>query len=150
MTQLSFSSPIGDLTLFEEEGHIAALDWGWAMKGESSKLLERARGQVIEYLTGKRRDFDLPLAPHGTHFQQRVWKAMQSIAYGKTKSYGELAHKLKSGPRAVGGACGKNPIPIIIPCHRVLGSHGHLGGYSGQDGIVTKRWLLTLEGVSLS
>jgi methylated-DNA-[protein]-cysteine S-methyltransferase len=150
MTQLSFPSPIGDLTLFEEAGHIVSLDWGSVAKRDSTPLLERARSQVIAYLEGARRDFDLPLAPQGTVFQKKVWKAMQAIPFGKTKSYGELAARLKSGPRAVGGACGKNPIPIIIPCHRVLGSHGQLGGYSGQDGTLTKRWLLTLEGVDLA
>lgn len=147
MTQLSFHSPLGDLTLTEEDGAIVSLDWGWACQQGSSALLKKAQGQVLDYLAGKRKEFDLPLAPMGTAFQKKVWKAMQAIAYGKTKSYGEIAAKLQSGPRAVGTACGRNPIPIIIPCHRVLAANGGLGGYSGDGGTDTKRKLLDLEGV---
>ncbi|MBF0355431.1 MAG: methylated-DNA--[protein]-cysteine S-methyltransferase [Alphaproteobacteria bacterium] len=149
MTQLSFHSAIGDLTLTEEDGHLVSLDWGWARDQASTLLLEKAKRQVLDYLAAKRNHFDLPLAPAGTVFQKRVWKAMCAIPFGRTKTYGELADKLKSAPRAVGGACGKNPIPIIIPCHRILGAHGQLGGYSGEGGTDTKRRLLTLEGVSL-
>lgn len=147
MTQLSFHSPIGDLTLTEEDGAIVSLDWGWSCAQGTSVLLKKAQAQVMDYLDGLRRDFDLPLAPMGTDFQKKVWKAMQAIPYGKTRSYGEIAAKLKSGARAVGTACGRNPIPIIIPCHRVLGSNGGLGGYSGEGGTETKRKLLELEGV---
>ncbi len=148
MAQLSFHSPIGDLTLSEEEGRIVSLDWGWARDQQATPLLNQARDQVQEYLAGKRKDFDLPLDPMGTDFQKRVWKAMVAIGYGKTKSYGEIAVKLKSSPRAVGTACGRNPIPLIIPCHRVLGANGALGGYSGEGGTDTKRWLLNLEGLT--
>ena len=148
MTQLSFHSPIGDLTLSSEDGAIVALDWGWARDQGTSALLENARAQVMDYLNGTRRGFDLPLVPMGTEFQKKVWKAMLAIPYGKTQSYGEIAAKLKSGARAVGAACGRNPIPIIIPCHRILGSGGALGGYTGEGGADTKRWLLTLEGAS--
>lgn len=146
MTQLSFHSPIGDLTLTEEDGFIVSLDWGWSCAQGTSALLEKAKKQVMAYLDGLRRDFDLPLSPMGTEFQKKVWKAMQAIPYGKTRSYGEIAAKLKSSARAVGGACGRNPIPIIIPCHRVLGSGGALGGYSGEGGTETKSQLLKLEG----
>jgi methylated-DNA-[protein]-cysteine S-methyltransferase len=146
MTQLSFHSPIGDLTLTEEDGAIVSLDWGWARDQGETPLLKKARAQVQEYLQGKRHQFDLPLEPMGTDFQKRVWKAMSAIGYGKTKSYGEVAAKLHSGPRAVGTACGRNPIPIIIPCHRVLGTNGSLGGYSGEGGTDTKKQLLKLEG----
>jgi methylated-DNA-[protein]-cysteine S-methyltransferase len=146
MTQLSFHSPIGDLTLTEEDGAIVSVDWGWARDQGETPLLKKARGQLQDYLAGKRRDFDLPLEPTGTDFQKRVWKAMQTIPYGKTKSYGDIAAKLKSSPRAVGTACGRNPIPIIIPCHRILGAKGALGGYSGDGGIETKKQLLQLEG----
>lgn len=146
MTQLSFHSPIGDLTLTEEDGAIVSLDWGWGCAQGTSVLLKKAQAQVMAYLDGLQRDFDLPLAPMGTEFQKKVWKAMLAIPYGKTESYGEIAAKLKSSARAVGGACGRNPIPIIIPCHRVLGSGGALGGYSGEGGTETKRQLLKLEG----
>ncbi|TAN58676.1 MAG: methylated-DNA--[protein]-cysteine S-methyltransferase [Rhodospirillales bacterium] len=147
MTQLSFHSPIGDLTLTEEDGRIVALDWGWARDQGASPLLEKGKRQVLDYLGGARQVFDLPLSPSGTPFQLRVWKAMCAIPYGYTKSYGELAAEVKSSPRAVGTACGRNPIPLIIPCHRVLGAQGNLGGYSGEGGTETKRRLLDLEGV---
>ncbi|MFA6018629.1 MAG: methylated-DNA--[protein]-cysteine S-methyltransferase [Rhodospirillales bacterium] len=148
MTQLSFHSPIGDLTLTEEDGFIVSLDWGWSCAQGTSPLLEKAKKQVMDYLDGLQRDFDLPLAPMGTEFQKKVWKAMLAIPHGKTESYGEIATKLNSGARAVGTACGRNPIPIIIPCHRVLAANGGLGGYSGEGGIETKKLLLHLEGVS--
>ena len=90
-------------------------------------------------------DFDLPLAPAGTAFEGRVWAAMQAIPYGETRCYGDLAEATGSAPRAVGRACGKNPIPIVVPCHRVLAKTG-LGGYSGDGGLVTKQRLLALEG----
>lgn len=145
MTQLSFHSPLGDLTVTEEGAALVSLDWGWAAETGTSPLLRRARDQLLGYLDGKRRDFNLPLAPRGTAFQLRVWKALQTIPYGQTRTYGELARKLKTAPRPLGGACGRNPIPLIIPCHRVLAGGGALGGYSGADGIETKRFLLDLE-----
>jgi methylated-DNA-[protein]-cysteine S-methyltransferase len=88
----------------------------------------------------------LPLTPAGTPFQRRVWATLAEIPFGQTRSYGDLARELGSGPRAVGGACGRNPIPLLIPCHRVLTADGHLGGYSGQGGLVTKMQLLRHEG----
>jgi methylated-DNA-[protein]-cysteine S-methyltransferase len=87
----------------------------------------------------------LPLRPAGSDFEQRVWAAMQDIPYGKTRCYGDLANATGSAARAVGRACGRNPIPIVIPCHRVLGK-GWMGGYSGDGGLKTKTALLTLEG----
>jgi methylated-DNA-[protein]-cysteine S-methyltransferase len=108
--------------------------------------LRRAADQLAEYFAGQRRDFDLPLAPEGTEFQQRVWHRMTKIPYGKTMTYGDLARAIGSAPRAVGGACGRNPIAIILPCHRVIGGSGALTGYSGAGGINTKQFLLELEG----
>lgn len=145
MTQLSFHSPLGDLTVTEEGGALVSLDWGWAAETGTNPLLRKARDQLLGYLDGKRREFDLPLAPRGTAFQLRVWRALQTIPYGQTRTYGELARKLKTAPRPLGGACGRNPIPLIIPCHRVLAGGGALGGYSGGDGIESKRLLLDLE-----
>ncbi len=145
MPYLTVPSPLGDLTLFEDNGHLVALDWG-AVEGESeTPLLEEAARQLEAYFDGRLRRFDLPLAPAGTAFQKRVWAVMQTIPYGQVLRYGDVARLLASGPRAVGGACGRNPLPILIPCHRIVGSHGALGGYSGQDGIETKRFLLHLE-----
>ncbi len=149
MPQLSLHSPIGDLTLSEEDGRLVSLDWGWGCLQEPTPLLESARTQLEEYFDGKRRDFDLPLAPHGSDFQRRVWDALLAIPYGEVRRYSQLAAALGSAPRAIGTACGRNPLPIIIPCHRVVAIGGGLGGYSGMDGIETKRTLLTLEGVLL-
>ena len=149
MPQLSFNSPVGPLALFEADEAIVALDWGWLPDNQPSALLLRARDQLEEYFDGKRQGFDLPLAPHGTPFQRKVWAELEKIPFGRTKSYGELAAILGTAPRALGGACGRNPIPVIIPCHRVLAAHGGLGGYSGLDGIETKEFLLRLEGCRL-
>ena len=146
MPQISFTTPIGPLALFEAEDAIVALDWGWLPDSEESPLLLRARQQLEEYFEGQRKVFDLPLAPHGTPFQRKVWAGLQQIPFGQTLSYGQLAEKLGTAPRALGGACGRNPIPVIIPCHRVLAANGGLGGYSGIDGIETKEFLLRLEG----
>jgi methylated-DNA-[protein]-cysteine S-methyltransferase len=100
-------------------------------------------------LTVKTPTLPLPLIPHGTDFLRKIWTAMRQIPYGQTVTYGELAEQVGSSPRAVGRACGHNPLPILIPCHRVLGSDGKLGGYSGEGGIETKTALLRLEGVLL-
>ena len=143
--RLSFSSRFGALTLSERDGVIVALDWGAQDATDRTPLLARAQAQLEDYFAGTRRRFDLPLDAGGTAFQRRVWRAMAAIPYGQTRSYGDLALELGTAARAVGGACAKNPIPILIPCHRVLGAHRALGGYSGGDGLATKRRLLVLE-----
>lgn len=139
------ASPLGDLTLTSAGGKLTAVSWGRAVREDSDPLLDETARQLDQYFTGTRQDFDLPLAPAGTPFRHQVWKAMQAIPYGGTLSYGDVARALSSAPRAVGGACGANPIPIIIPCHRILGSGGAAGGYSGGAGLATKAWLLDLE-----
>ncbi len=144
MPQLSLHSPIGDVTVSEEDGAIVAVDWGWGRDQQETALLRAARRQLYAYFDRELTAFDLPLAPRGTAFQQRVWQALCAIPYGQTRSYAELAMDLGSAPRAVGQANAANPIPIIIPCHRVVASNG-LGGYSGGDGVSTKRALLELE-----
>jgi methylated-DNA-[protein]-cysteine S-methyltransferase len=110
--------------------------------------LRTAITQLEEYFAGERRRFDLPLAPRGTEFQQRVWRALREIPYGNTISYGELARRIgkPSAPRAVGLANGANPLPIIVPCHRVIGTDGSLTGFGG--GLPIKRRLLALEGAT--
>ena len=148
MPQLSFHSPIGDLTVSEEAGVIVAIDWGWGRDQTPTPLLKKAVKQLNAYFDGKCQQFDLPLRPQGSAFQRRVWRAMMKIPYGKTRSYGDIAARVKTSARAVGTACGCNPIPIIIPCHRVTASHG-LGGYTGEGGVGTKTALLTLEGAGL-
>jgi len=146
MPTLSMKTPLGPVTLVEEAGKLTALRWGATKNCEATPLLRRARQQLEAYFDGRREHFDLPLRPEGTAFQKNVWRKMARIPYGKTRSYGELAGELKSAARAVGGACGRNPLPILIPCHRVLGAHGALGGYSARGGVKTKRRLLALEG----
>lgn len=142
------SSPFGPLTLFAVNGRIVSLDWG---KGcdvpaeADSPVLALAAEQLAAYFEERLKVFSLPLEAAGTPFQKRVWDALCAIPYGEVQTYGELAAGLSSSARAVGGACGANPIPILIPCHRAVGSGGHLTGYSGMGGIFTKRRLLRLE-----
>ena len=108
-----------------------------------------ARAQLVEYFAGKRREFDLELAPYGTAFQLRVWRALRDIPYGAVRNYGDVARAIgqPGAARAVGGAVGSNPLPIVIPCHRVIASDGTIGGYSG--GLAIKHRLLALEGAEL-
>lgn len=146
MAHLSFNSPLGPLTVFEDRGAVVAVEWGRAGKPDPSLLLEQAHRQLDVYFDGRLKAFDLPLNPAGSAFQRAVWGQMKRIPYGRTRTYGDIADALLSAPRAVGGACGRNPIPIIIPCHRVVGADGRMGGYSGGAGIETKIRLLRLEG----
>ncbi|MBM3564987.1 MAG: methylated-DNA--[protein]-cysteine S-methyltransferase [Alphaproteobacteria bacterium] len=151
MAYLVVSSPLGDLTIFEDGGAIVSLDFGRAPNGKDSPsaLLKRAAKQLDDYFDGRRKAFDLPLKPAGTPFQKRVWARLAAIPSGQTATYGAIAARLKSGARAVGTACGANPIPILIPCHRVLGAGGRMGGYSGEGGVATKRRLLEHEGADV-
>lgn len=148
MADLSFHSPLGPVTVTEQDGVIVSLGWGWKKETEETGVLCLARDQVGEYFDGSRADFSLPLAPRGTAFQRSVWSRMLRIPYGGTESYGDVARAVGSGARAVGTACAKNPIPILIPCHRVVGQNGALTGYSGADGLGGKKFLLDLEGGS--
>jgi methylated-DNA-[protein]-cysteine S-methyltransferase len=146
MPQLSLHTPLGDLTLSEEDGAIVALDWGRGRDQADTALLRRARDQLQDYFDGTRTAFDLPLAPHGTAFQRKVWDALCTIPAGQTRSYAEIAQQVGCrAARAIGRANGANPIPILIPCHRVVAADGTLGGYSGGEGEATKRYLLDLE-----
>jgi methylated-DNA-[protein]-cysteine S-methyltransferase len=146
-------TPVGRLAL--EADHDAVTGVRWASAGErtrdktTSPILKEAARQLDRYFARRLKAFDLPLAAHGTDFQKRVWAMMRAIPYGETATYGGMAMALGSGPRPVGMACARNPIPIIVPCHRVLGSGGKEGGFSGGRGLPTKRQLLALEGVVL-
>ena len=114
----------------------------------TTALLRRAQKQLTEYFAGRRRSFDLPLAPQGTDFQRAVWSQLSGIPFGGTSTYGAVARAVgkPQGARAVGGAIGANPLAIVVPCHRVLAGDRRLTGFSGGDGVPTKVALLTLEG----
>ena len=144
-------SPIGPLTLGEVDGALSYLLFGHArIKGyeeRKSHLLERVCTELFEYFGKKRREFSIPLNPMGTEFQLRVWGMLKEIPYGEIITYRTLAQRsgCPKGYRAVGMANHRNPISIIIPCHRVVGADGSLTGYGG--GLEAKRWLLNLEGI---
>lgn len=154
MDAVCIKTPVGDVTLFAMGDAIVSLDWGQgadASRTTKSPVLNRAvQALELYFRTGKLDTRALRLAPQGTAFQQRAWREMQKIKPGHTRTYGELADALHSGARAVGGACAANPIPILIPCHRVLSAGDKLGNYSGGDGAPTKRFLLRLEGATLA
>lgn len=141
----SLSTPLGPICVTEEGGAITALDWHEAFVQGDTPLLRRALEQLRAYFAGALTQFDLPLRVRGTDFQRRVCDAIAAIPYGETRSYGDLAKALNVPAQAVGTGCGGNPIAIIIPCHRVLGTSG-LGGFSGKGGVETKVWLLRHEG----
>ena len=153
MQAIGVESPVGHLTLLAHDAHIVALDWRKPSdhlrrpRGdkETRSVLNEGAKQLRAYFDRKITRFDLPLSPRGTQFQQQVYQALIAIEFGQTRTYGELASSLKTAAQPVGQACGSNPIPIIIPCHRVLGADG-LGGYSGAGGVEAKVALLKLEG----
>lgn len=142
-----YERQIGIITLVEENGKLCNLRFGMQEIGETEEtsLIKEAIRQLDQYLEGKRKSFDLPLEMDGTEFQKKVWQALREIPYGETISYKELAQRVGSpkGYRAVGGANNKNPIPIIVPCHRVIGANGTLVGFA--LGLATKEKLLELE-----
>jgi methylated-DNA-[protein]-cysteine S-methyltransferase len=146
--QVSLHTQVGDITVSEEDGWIVSLDWGWGRDQAATLLLARARDQLHAYFDGAGTGFDLPLAPVGTPYRKRVWAALCRIPLGATRSYIEIAREAGGSARSVGGANAANPIPILIPCHRVLATGG-IGGYSGGEGLATKRILLELESVAL-
>lgn len=138
-------TPVGRLGIVEEDGAIVELTWDAVDEGARTPLLEEAVRQLTAYFAGELKEFDLPLAPRGNEFQQSVYRLMNDIPYGETRTYGELAKALDTYGQPIGQACGMNPIPVIIPCHRVLSVNG-LGGYSGKGGVEMKIALLQLEG----
>lgn len=148
--QILCQSPLGPLTLTASENALLSLDFGdTRTSGDSpSPILEQAVRELAEYFAGTRKDFTIPLSPAGTPFQQKVWAALLTIPYGRTASYGEIAAKINKpgGAVAVGQANSRNPIPILIPCHRVIGADGKLVGYTG--GMHIKEALLAIEGIS--
>ena len=151
LTTLTLDSPVGCLALRARDHDIVALDWVDEMTPRPNiPVLNEAARQLDAYFAGTLTAFDLPLKPDGTLHQKKVWDDMMTIPYGGLRSYGDMAMAIGSSARAVGTACGKNPIPIIVPCHRVIATGGGMGGYSGRGGLETKRALLILEGVVLA
>ena len=163
-----FEAPIGEIQLRARDGLLWELsidsgsqvsdaqlnrqaeNHGQEAEQENLAVLERARIQLEEYFGGARKTFDLPLALQGTKFQRQVWDRLAAIPFGSSSSYGAIAREigLARAARAVGGAVGANPIPIIVGCHRILASNLALTGYSGGGGLTTKQWLLKHEGIS--
>ncbi len=150
MTHMYVESPIGELTLFARDGRLVGVHFAPGAPPADSRagtepVLEAAAAQLREYFAGERTAFDLPLELAGTAFQQEAWRALAEIPYGETVSYGEQARRLgrPDAVRAVGAANGRNPIPIVLPCHRVIGADGSLTGFGG--GLEAKRRLLDLE-----
>ena len=158
LTYRTVSTPLGDITAVVDDAGltqvILAGDDGsvLAEATEGGPIADAAAQQLAEYFAGERMAFDVPLAPQGTEFQMTVWKALGDVPFGTTATYGEIARAIGqlTATRAVGAANGRNPIPIIIPCHRVIGASGELTGYSGGGGIETKRRLLDHESGTLS
>ena len=155
MLYTHIDSPVGPLLLasdtdglrlieFHAPRHAMRRDAHWREGDDATLRITRL--QLAEYFAGNRRDFDLPLAPRGTEFQRSVWQALATIPYGETISYAQLAMRVgkPSAMRAVGAANGRNPLPIVLPCHRVIGADGGLTGFGG--GLPTKAFLLNLEG----
>ncbi len=148
-------SPVGRLELVEQGGALVAIHFDALADGSprhergGSAVLTQAHQQLSEYFAGTRREFDLPLRPVGTEFQRRVWDVLATVPWGTTTTYGAIAARLGLPPgasRAVGAANGANPLPVVLPCHRVIGSDGTLTGYAG--GLERKALLLRLEGVA--
>ena len=154
--QTTMQTPIGELVLVASDSGLREIRLPLGTRparraddDADTPVLAETRRQLDEYFRGERRDFDLPLDVDGSPFQREVWDALVRIPYGATESYGQLAERVgrPGAARAVGGANGRNPLPIVVPCHRVIGASGALTGYGGpsQEGIAMKRWLIDHE-----
>ena len=149
---LEVASPLGTLQLISEADYLVELNWYGAHKALSSTtgsqptILTTAADELSQFFSGHRHDFSVPVKPMGTAFQLSVWRELQTIKWGETYSYRDIAKRLgkPTGSRAVGGAVSRNPIPIFIPCHRIVGANGSLTGFSG--GLQNKKKLLECEG----
>ena len=146
---LHLSSNGQSLTSLLITGSVSPLPEGHQCTDKTDRVLSAASKQLGQYFAGKRNSFEIPVALEGTEFQRAIWQALEQIPCGETNTYGELGARAghPGSGRAVGGAVGRNPIAIIIPCHRVLGTERKITGFSGGNGISTKQWLLEHEGV---
>lgn len=142
---ISFETEIGPITIKEEDGALVSVLFSFTPDENPSPLLLEAKRQVLEYMNDERKVFNLPLSFHGSEFQRKVWKAINEIPYGETRCYGDLAKAIETkGFQAVGSTCGRNPLPLIVPCHRVIAKDGTIGGFSAPMAI--KKHLLKKEG----
>lgn len=146
MPSLTVQTATGPFTITEAHDQITRTEWG-SGGTDKTPLLRRAAAQVSAYFEGRLTSFDLPLNPGGSRLQQQTCDAMLAIPFGETRTYGQIAKSLGASAQAIGQACGGNPIPLLIPCHRVLAATT-LGGFSGRHGIETKVWLLKHEGAA--
>jgi len=149
--KLTFDSPVGAITLLARDNKVVFLTMGSDITPDfgRSNVLQDGKKQLINYFKGKSKELDFATDLEGTAFQKTVWKEISKIGFGEVTTYAEIAKNIGNpkAVRAVGGAVGSNPVPLIVGCHRVLGASGKITGYSGGDGLPTKRWLLALEGI---
>jgi methylated-DNA-[protein]-cysteine S-methyltransferase len=149
--KLTFDSPVGAITLLAYDNKVVYLTMGNDITPDFGRasVLQDAKKQLTSYFKGKSKDLDFATELKGTAFQKAVWAEIAKIGFGEVTTYAEIAKNIGNpkAVRAVGGAVGSNPVPLIVGCHRVLGASGKITGYSGGDGLPTKRWLLTLEGI---
>ncbi len=148
------NTKIGNIAMIQENSSITEIQINKKIEKQiiqkDTPLLRKTEKQILEYLEGKRKIFDVPLNPKGTKFMKKVWTSLQEIPYGETRTYGQIAQRIGNpkAARAVGMANHRNPIPIVIPCHRVIGRNGNLVGYA--LGMQKKEFLLTLEGIDIN
>ncbi|WP_097803473.1 methylated-DNA--[protein]-cysteine S-methyltransferase [Pelagimonas varians] len=147
MPTLFINTPTGPMQIVQKDDAIVRVEWAEYGNSETTPLLKEAQAQIDAYFAGTLRVFDLPLSVRGSDFQKKVCDAIYAIPFGETRRYGDLAKDIGVSAQAVGGGCGGNPIPLIIPCHRVLAATG-LGGFSGSHGVETKVALLRHEGAA--
>ena len=148
--EIIFKTSLGNIQLASKNKEIMSIQFTTKkVKQCNLALLNKAKKQIEEYIVGQRKLFDIKINPEGTKFQKTVWKILYTIPYGKTVSYLKLANRLNTSPRAIGNACGKNPLLIVIPCHRVLSIKKELTGFSALGGIITKKKLLKIENIKI-
>ncbi len=149
----SLATPVGQIAVYINDQQVVQLDYATRKRqtvNRLSPLASRVKKQILSYFKSPDNRFEIPVKTAGTVFQERVWRILQTIPAGKTLTYGDIARRLNTSARAVGNACRQNPVPLIIPCHRVIASQG-IGGFGGQTAganINRKRWLLNHEGVT--
>ena len=142
---LSFKTSLGWITLKASNQKLVSVKFGKQISQGKSKILIKAKKQIVDFSCGKLKKFNLDILLEGSILQKKIWKELQKIPYGQTKSYGDIAKKIKTSPRYVGNVCGQNKHLLLVPCHRVVRSDGQLGGFSGLGGLKLKQRLLNLE-----